>query len=138
RVAHDLDVVLDHDDRVPLVEEPTQYADQLPHLRAGQPRRRFVEDVEATLALAPRAGQLPRDLQPLRLAARERRRGLAEAKVAQPDLLQVPERLPQPVFLDEKPDRLVDREVQDLADVEALVLDLERLRLEARAAAHFA
>src|SRR5690606_23794410 len=61
-----------------------------------------------------------------------------EAEVAEPDLLEVPEHLPEPVLLDEEADRLVHGEVEDVADVEPLVGDLEELGLVARAAADLA
>src|SRR5690606_37633546 len=82
--------------------------------------------------------QLPRDLEPRRLATRERGRRLAETQVAEPDLLQLPERLAKTVLLDEEADRLIHREVEHFADVLALVRDLERLGLVAPPTAHLA
>ena len=64
--------------------------------------------------------QLARDLQPLRLTAGQRGRGLAEPEVAEADLLKLPEHLPELVLLDEEADRLVDREVEHLPDVQPL------------------
>src|SRR5690606_36426745 len=90
RGGDDLEVVLDDDDGVARVQEPPQHAEQLAHLVAGEARRRLVHDVELPTTAPGAADQLPRDLQPLRLAARERVRGLAEPQVAEPDLLELP------------------------------------------------
>src|SRR5690606_19590171 len=115
--------------------EALEDAEQLADLGARQTRRRLVEDVEpAALALAG-ADQFARDLEPLRLAAGQRWRGLTEAQVAEPHLLELPEHLAEPVLADEEADGLVDREVQHLADVQPLHLHVERLRLVAPPAA---
>ena len=79
--------------------------------------------------------QVRRDLDPLRLAARQRRGRLAEAEVAEADLvehLQAPQHLRRRA---EEGQRLAHRQVEHLMDVAAPVAHLEHLRLEALAVA---
>src|SRR5688500_17644927 len=133
-----VDVVLDDDDGVAAVGEAAQHGDELAHFTAGQTRRRLIEDVDAMAALLARADQLARDLQALRFPAGQRRCGLADAQVAESDLLQLPQHLTESVFADEEAYSFIDREIEYLPDVEAFVRDLERLALVARAAADVA
>src|SRR4030095_11416727 len=75
----------------------------------------------------PRA-QLGGDLEPLRLAARQRRRRLAEPEIPEPD---GPERLqpsPQTVLRGEKFDGLVHGHLEDVADVAPAKLHAEDVR----------
>ena len=72
-------------------------------------------------------GELRRDLEPLGLAARQLGRGLAQAQVAEPDFLQHLEPPLQHRLGGEEVDRLVHRLLQHLADVPALVGDLEHV-----------
>ena len=79
-----------------------------------------------------------RQLDPLRLAARQRRRRLAEPHVAEPD---VDERLHVPGdrrLVGEELERLLARHVEHLGDVLALARDVERVAVVARALAHLA
>src|SRR5690606_6810382 len=98
----------------------------------------LVENVDAMTALPVCTDQLTRDLETLRLAARQCRGGLTETQVAESNLLQLPEHLAELVLADEEADRFVDREVEHLPDVQALVLDVERLPLVARTTARVA
>ena len=79
-------IVLDHHHRVALIDQRVQHFQQLAHVLEMQPGGRLVEDIQRAPGRAPR--QLLRQLDPLRLAARQRRRLLAERDVAKPDLLQ--------------------------------------------------
>ena len=72
--------------------------------------------------------ELARDLEPLRLAARERRRRLAEPQIAEPDLLQLPERLAELLLAREEANRLVDRELEHVVDVLAVHAHVEHRR----------
>jgi hypothetical protein len=68
---HDLEVVLDHDERVPAVDEPREAGEQLLDVGQVEAGRRLVEDEERVrLALVAQMGG---ELDPLRLAAGERR-----------------------------------------------------------------
>ena len=112
-----VEVVLDEQHRVAGVHQVAEDTQQLVDVVQVQPGGRLVEDVELAAA-APRAErQLARDLDALRLAAGERGRGLAQAQIAEPHLLQVPERLAQAVLLQEEADRLVHGQLQHVADV---------------------
>ena len=62
--GEDIEVMLDHQDRVPRIRQRAQDSDQLVHLGAVEPHRRFVENKETPARLR---GQLPRQLQPLGL-----------------------------------------------------------------------
>ena len=79
--------------------------------------------------------QLGRELDPLRLAAGELGRGLAEPDVAQPDLPQDVERAEHLRLLGEELAGRIDRHPQDVGDVLLAVLDLQRLLVVAGAVA---
>src|SRR5262245_27642481 len=74
--------------------------------------------------MAQARAELRRDLEALRLAARERGGRLAQTKVAEPDVLQNLEPARQSRDGGEERDRLVHRHLQHLADVATLVLHL--------------
>ena len=63
--------------------EAAQHAGQHAHVERMQPYRRLVEDEDRVVLRAPHLGG---ELEPLRLAARERRRRLAERQVAEAEL----------------------------------------------------
>src|SRR5436190_617918 len=82
-------VVVDDDDRGPGVQQPVEHAGQGRHVERVQAGGRLVEDVQrAALAAAQPGG----DPQPLRLAARQGRRRLAQLQVTQADLADWPQR----------------------------------------------
>jgi hypothetical protein len=76
--------VLDDDHRVADLDERLELADELLDVRGVQSRRRLVEDVERVPAAT--ALQLGRELDPLRLAARQLGRRLSQSQVADADL----------------------------------------------------
>ena len=78
---HHVGVVLDHDDRVPPVHEPIEHVEELADVLEVETRRRLVQQIERPSGLDPR--ELRGELHPLRLAARERGRRLAEVDVAE-------------------------------------------------------
>ena len=83
-------VVLDDDHRVAEVAQPLERADQLRVVALVQADRGLVEDVED----ADQAGaDLGREPDPLRLAARERRRRALQRQVADPDRVEEPQPL---------------------------------------------
>jgi hypothetical protein len=121
--------VLDDDDRVAGLDEPVQDLEQLLDVGEVEAGRRLVEDVERLAGRAPR--QLGRQLHPLRLAAGQRRRRLAEVDVAEADVverLQLRRRLRARA---EELERLLDGHLEDLGDRAALVVDLEGLAVVA-------
>ena len=83
--AHHLLVVLDHEHRVAEVAQPLERPDQLVVVALVEPDRGLVEDVEDADELRP---DLRREPQPLRLAARERRRRAVELQVADADVVE--------------------------------------------------
>ena len=81
-----VEVVLDHEHGVAPVDQPLENLEQLLDVGEVRAGRRLVEDVER---LAGRdLGELFRQLHALRLAAGERRRGLAELDVVEPDVVE--------------------------------------------------
>ena len=146
--AHHVLVVLDDDHRVAGVAQLLEAADQPPVIALVKADRGLVEDVEDI-------DQLRADLRgqadALALAARERTRRAGERKVAQPHILQEAEPLADlledllrdaallvaHLLLDrgDPPGELRDGEGRDLGDVPARNAELERLLLQARAAA---
>ena len=82
--------------------------------------------------------QLGRDLDALRLAARQRRRRLAERQVAEAEVVQDFDLPGQRRLGREEGDALLHRHVQHVVDRLAADGDLERLAVEARALARAA
>ena len=82
-----------------------------------------------------RLREVPRELEPLRLAAGERRHRLAEPQVLQPDLDERLQSRDDVRLLREERDRLGDGQLEDVGDAAALPLDLEDLGPEALAVA---
>src|SRR5260370_822870 len=77
-----VEVVLDHDDGVAGVDEPAEHAEQLADVVEVQPGGGLVEHVDGPAGGA--ALQLGGELDPLRLPARQRRRGLADPAAPPP------------------------------------------------------
>ena len=88
RLDH-VEVVLDQQHRVAGVHQPVQRLEQPLDVREVQAGRRLVEDVDGVLR-ALQLAQLRRDLDPLRLAAGQRRRRLAERQVAEAEIVRAP------------------------------------------------
>ena len=80
-VRHDALVVLNDDDRFARIYEPVEQAEQLLDICKVEAGGRLVEDVNVALL-----GHVGGQLQPLPLAAGQRRERLAEAEVAEPDI----------------------------------------------------
>ena len=135
-VPDHVEVVLDHDHRVAARDQVVEHLEQPLHVGEVEADGGLVEQVERRPAAA--LGQLARDLEALRLAARELGRGLAEPQVAEPDAPQHVERAREARLAREVLERLVDGQVERLADVDAAVAHLEHLAPEAIAAAHLA
>ena len=130
RRLDDVEIVLDDDHRIAAVYEPLQDEEQLVDVRRMQPRRRLVEDIERLSRAAPR--QLRRKLDALRLTARERRRRLSKADVAEPHVADDLELARDARHIRKELHRLVNRHVEHLGDGLALVVHLERLAVVAR------
>ena len=101
-----------------------------------QSRGRLVEDVERASGVA--LGQFQRQLHPLRLAARERRRRLAQRDVAEAHVEQRGQLARDRRHRLEERVRLLDGHRQHFVDVPALVADLQRLAVVALAVADVA
>jgi hypothetical protein len=88
-------MVLNDQHGVPGVDQAVEHLEEDADILQVEPRGWLIQDVQFAAAPAAGAGELPGNLESLRLPSREGRGRLAEAQVAQADLLQVPERLPQ-------------------------------------------
>ena len=128
-----VEVVLDDEQAVPGLEQLAERRQQLGDVVEVQAGGRLVEDVEHAIAAVRR--QVRGDLDPLRLAARQRRRRLAEPQVAEADLVEHLQPAQHLRRAAEERQRLADGHVEHLIDAAAAVLDLEHLRLEALALA---
>ena len=117
----------------PGLEQFAERRQQLGDVVEVQAGGRLVQDVEQAFAAVRR--QVRRNLDPLRFPARQRRRRLTEAEVAEPDLvehLQPPQHLGRAA---EERQRLAHGQVEHLVNRSPAVVHLEHLRLEALAVA---
>ena len=89
-------VVLDDEDRIALVAQLAEDVDQPQVIARVQANRRLVEHVERADERRP---ERRRQVDPLRLAARQRRGQAVERQVVEPDVAQ--ERQPPPDFLED-------------------------------------
>ena len=90
--AHDLERVLDHDDRVAVVANASQHAEQRRDVAGVQANRRLVEHVQRA---RQRAGQRGGELDALCLAAGERAQLATETDVTEADLVDRPDAVAQ-------------------------------------------
>ena len=112
-----LRLVLDHQDGVALVAQPLEQPVHLLHVVGVEADRRLVEDVGH---VGQAGAEVADHLRPLRLAARQRRRLAIQAQVAEADVDDRVERLPQRV------DDRRDSRVLDAAQEDGEVADLHR------------
>src|SRR5206468_11491927 len=96
------------------VDQPVQYTHERVHVLERESRGWLVEDVERPAGSPAR--QLRRELHALGLAARERRRRLADADVAEPNIVECLELRPEARERLEELHGLLDRHVQYLRD----------------------
>ena len=145
--AHHLLVVLDDDDGVADVAQPLERPDEARVVALVEADRRLVEDVEDADELR---ADLRREAEPLRLAARERRRRAIQGQVADADIVEERQALANllqdpdadqllglgQVELSEEAERPIHRHPRELVDRAAADRHGEHLGLEARAVAH--
>ena len=135
RLDH-VEIVLDDENGVALVDQPREDRQQSVHVLEVQTSRRFVEQVHGVTRRT--LGQLGRELDPLGLAARERRGTLPEPHVPETD---VDERLHvsgDGRLVREEIERLRDRHVENLGDVLPLERDVEGVAVVPGPLAHLA
>ncbi len=101
-----------------------------------QARGGLIQDVECVAAC--RARQLRRELHPLRLPARERRRRLPEPQVAEAQLAERAQDARRPRLAAEQRRRLLECGLEEVVNRPPAVLDRQRLVVEAPAAARLA
>ncbi|KAJ3057613.1 hypothetical protein HK102_011015, partial [Quaeritorhiza haematococci] len=130
---HDEHLVFDDDHRVARRDQAVELPHQLLDVGRVQAGRRLVEDVEGVAPLGPL--QLGRELDPLRLAARQLGGRLAEPEIPQADVVQDVERAQDLRLVREELARRVDGHPEDVGDALPAMLDLERLGVVACALA---
>src|SRR5262245_48947803 len=128
-------IVLDNDHGVTQVYESLQHVEQLAHVLEVQTCGRLVQDVDGAARGAAR--KLFGQLDALRLAARKRRRRLAEFDVTQADFVERLQLLFDLRVIFEQRQGLFDRRVQQLRDVLALIAHVERLAVVPASPADF-
>ena len=133
---HHFEVVLDHHDRIALVDQLVQHLHQLGDVVEMQAGGRLVEDVEGAAGGA--LAELLRELDALRFAARERRRLLADLDVVEADALQRLHLLADRGHGLEQRLGLLDRHVEHIGDRLVAVFHLQRLAVVALALADVA
>src|SRR5690554_2926068 len=131
-----VDVVLDHDEGVAAVHEPVQDVEELPGVLEVEARGGLVQDVDRLPGRAP--AELGGELHALRLPARERGRRLADADVAEADVLHQLELARDRGDVLEELEPLVHRHVEHVGDRLAADLHLEGLAVVPRALADLA
>ena len=89
--AHNVGIVLHHENRVPQLAEFFENMDQPPGVTAVQPDRRLIQHVTRAYQSRAKAGG---KLDALRFAARERRRQPVECQIVEPHVVQKLEALP--------------------------------------------
>ena len=125
----DVEVVFDHEDRVPRLHEAIEDLEELLNVVEVEPGRGLVEDVERASCRA--LAQLAGELDALSLPARERRRGLPESHVAQPDVHERRQEAHDLGVVAEQLGGLGNAHVEHVRDRLALVGDPERGLVEA-------
>ena len=133
RLDH-VEVVLDDEHRVAGIHESVQNLKKFLDIGEVESRCGLIEDVDR---LAGRSfAEFPRQFDPLSLAARQRRRWLAEFQIVEPDVVQ---RFQQPMNLRDvhkMVEGFLHIHVEDVGDVFAFETDLERFMAEAFSLAH--
>lgn len=148
-LGEDVGVVLDDDDGVAFVDEAVKEVDEAGHVGGVEADGGFLDEVEIALGGGEAAHALGGgltladiefgdQLQTLGLAAAERGAGLAELEVADTGLGEEIERAGDSRDTGEELGGLGDAHFEDLADVFAVVLDLQRGGIEPHAVADLA
>ena len=131
----DLEIVLDHDDRIARFDQALEQSDEKRNIIEVQSGRRLVEDEQVSGFSFPVSGlaKVPDEFQPLRFAAGESVERLAKAQITESDFLQDCERTGEPfafVEFAEKMHRLAHGQFEQFVDRVAAQLHFQDMRLE--------
>ena len=135
-VAHHIDVVLDDDDSVAKIGQPMQHLEQPPNVVEMESGRGLVEQVEGAPGLALR--QLAGELHTLGFASRKCRRRLAEMNVAEADIDEGLQLLPDVRNVRQDRQCVFDGQVEHVGDRVAVELYRERFLVVTLAVTHLA
>ncbi len=127
RLDH-VEIMLDHHHGIARGREALKHFQQLTDIVEVQPGGRLVEDIKGLAR--PLLDQLAGQLDPLRLAAGECRRGLAKLDVVEPDVVQRLEHRGDLGDVGEVLEGLLHVHVEHVADALALVTDVQSLAAE--------
>src|SRR5450759_3547808 len=125
----DVEVVLDHQHRVAAVHQLVQHLEQHADVLEVQAGGRLVEDVQRAPGVA--LAELGGELDTLRLAAGKRGGALPEVDVVEADVVQGPQLDGDARLVLEERQRVLDGEVQHLADAQPAEAHVERLAVVA-------
>ena len=123
--------MFDDDDRIAAVDEHLQDVHQFMDVGRMEARRRFVEDVQRPAGAA--LGQFRRQFDTLGFAAGQGRRRLAQADIAQTDLLEGLHLIDDARLVFKEIAGVVDGHVEDVGNGLALVFDFQRFPIVAGA-----
>ena len=129
----ELEVVLDHEDGVPLVDQPLEGPHQPPHVLHVQPRRGLVQKEQGLTLGSLR--QVGHQLDALGFPPGERRRGLAEGQVPEAHVHHQPQRSGDEGVVVEELDSVLHGHREHVGDGPLAVAHVEGLLLEALPAA---
>ena len=132
----DVQVVLDDHSRIAALHQLAEDLRQLGDIVKMQAGRGLIEDIDGLSGAL--SGQLCRQLNPLRLAARELRGRLSELDIAQPDIVEGLDLTPDAGYIFKKYHRLLDGHFQNVGDIFPFIADLQCLAVVALSVAHFA
>src|SRR5690606_15545787 len=128
-----IQVVLDNDDARTVIDQRTKRSQQFTNIVKVKAGGRPVKNEKRAVVRC--LGEVRRELYALGLAARERRRRLADPQVAQADGVEHLKFCDELFDVSEEDDRLSDGHVEDIRDTLALVFNGEYLVTETRTAA---
>ena len=124
-VLHNVEVVLNDDDRIAGIDEFLEHLEQRRYVLEGQAGGGLVEDIERPAGGT--LGKLGGQLDPLGFTTRKRGRGLAEVDIAEPDIVQRFQLTFKSRKILEERQRLGYRHVEHLGDILALEPDFQSL-----------
>ena len=128
--------MFNHHQRVTAVAQLEEHLQQFGDVLEVQPRGRLIEEIQNTAGLT--SGQFGRKFQSLSLASGERRGRLPQPEITQTHFGQGQARCMELGHSPKETHRLIDGELKDIGDVQALVSDLQRLAVVALPAAGLA
>src|SRR5690348_6611185 len=130
RAADDIQVVLDDENAAAVLDQALEGRQELGDVVEMETGGRLVEDIQRTVTRGLR--QVRGQLYALRLAAGQRGRRLAQPQVTEADVRQHFQLAHQAPVVRKEGQRLLNGELQDLVNVQAVIPDIQDAALEPR------